>query len=91
MQEFLELVPAVRCVAMAPIWDRPYQQIYISINLIFSFVYSLNAYAIYKPPGEKKGRVNGLKTPALICGVSTDAIGGKPPPTGECGQLWEGA
>jgi hypothetical protein len=56
MQEFLEQVPAVRCVAMAPRWNRPYQQIHISINLIFSFVYSLNAYEIYKSPGEKKGR-----------------------------------
>jgi hypothetical protein len=65
MQEFLEQVPAVRCVAMAPRWNRPYQQIYISINLIFSFVYSLNAYADNETPGEKKGRENGLKTPAL--------------------------
>jgi len=65
MQEFLEQVPAIRCAAMAPICDRPYQQIYISINLIFSFVYSLNAYAVRKPPGEKKGRKNGLKTPAM--------------------------
>jgi hypothetical protein len=58
-------VPAVRCVAMAPRWNRPYQQIYISINLIFSFVYSLNAYGLYETPGKKKGRGNGLKTPAL--------------------------
>ncbi|WP_124526830.1 hypothetical protein [Pseudomonas sp. KBW05] len=65
MQEFLELVPAVRCVAMAPRWNRPYQQIYISLNLIFSCVYSLNAYGLYETPGEKKGRENGLKTPAL--------------------------
>jgi hypothetical protein len=76
MQEFLEQVPAVRCVAMAPRWNKPYQQIYISINLIFSFVYSLNAYEVCKSPGEKKGRRNGLKTPAVIqfqrlgCGVS---------------------
>jgi hypothetical protein len=49
---------------MAPRWNRPYQQIYISINLIFSFVYSLNAYMDNETPGEKKGRENGLKTPA---------------------------
>jgi hypothetical protein len=65
MQVFLEQVSAVRCVAMAPRWDRPYQVIYISINLIFSFVYSINAYALYKSWGEKKGRRNGLKTPAM--------------------------
>ncbi|MEX5551191.1 hypothetical protein [Pseudomonas pergaminensis] len=65
MQEFLEQVSAVRYVAMAPRWNRPYQQIYISLNLIFSCVYSLNAYASDQIPGEKKGRENGLKTPAM--------------------------
>jgi hypothetical protein len=56
MQEFLEQVSAVRCVAMAPRWNRHYQQIHISLNLIFSCVYSLNAYKNYQIPGEKKGR-----------------------------------
>ncbi|WP_144401189.1 hypothetical protein [Pseudomonas lurida] len=65
MQEFLEQVSTVRCVAMAPRWNRPYQQIYISLNLIFSFVYSLNAYTTDQNAGEKKGRQNGLKTPAV--------------------------
>ncbi|MGY2402636.1 hypothetical protein [Pseudomonas sp. SDO5271_S396] len=65
MREFLERVPAVRCVAMAPRWNRPYQLIYISINLIFSFVYSLNEYATHQNASEKKGRENGLKTPAM--------------------------
>jgi hypothetical protein len=50
---------------MAPRWNRPYQQIYISINLIFSFVYSLKEYAAHQSPSEKKGRRNGLKTPAM--------------------------
>jgi hypothetical protein len=58
-------VSAVRLVAMAPRWNRPYQQIYISINLIFSFVYSLKEYAIQESSDEKKGRRNGLKTPAM--------------------------
>ncbi|MBW8127927.1 MULTISPECIES: hypothetical protein [Pseudomonas] len=70
MQDFLEQVSAVRCVAMAPRWNRPYQQIYISLNLIFSFVYSLNAYAGDESPGEKKGRKNGLKTPAMCFGIT---------------------
>jgi len=65
MQEFLAQVSAVRCVAIAPRWNRPYQLIYISINLIFSFVYSLKKYAHDESPDEKKGRKNGLKTPAV--------------------------
>jgi hypothetical protein len=65
MQVFLEQVSAVRCVAMAPRWNRPYQLIYISINLIFSFVYSIKEYTDHIFRGEKKGRRNGLKTPAM--------------------------
>ncbi|WP_458289767.1 hypothetical protein [Pseudomonas palleroniana] len=65
MQVFLEQVSAVRWVAIAPRWERPYQLIYISINLIFLFVYSINTYAAFISQGEKKGRRNGLKSPAM--------------------------